>query len=197
MQVANDPLAQKKVNIAFAEAAECLGIGRTRKQEVVDYIERMAKKLAYIEALRDRFKRVLMVQQKIQGVRRLYGHERSALEIADPVARLIELAVRQFCEGFDEIDVQTGGILAILKNIDSQIQFISSIHNLLYRRLMSWDSIVTRWKPVPVQRSERSLDLLRETYRFLAPRFMQVKEWVLATKPDRKKKKALMRTMVW
>ena len=197
MQVANDPTAQKKINAAFTEAAECLGLGRSRKQDVVSYIERMAKELSYIEALRDRFKAVLMVQQKVQGLRRLYGYERSVLEIADPVARLIELAVRQLHEGFDEADAQTGEILSILKNIDNQIKFISNARNVLYRRLISWDDITTKWKPVPVQHSEIIPDLLRDTYRFLAPRFMQVKEWVLATQPDREKKKATTRRMVW
>jgi len=197
MQVANDPTAQKKINAAFSEAAECIGLGRGRKQEVVTYIERMAQELSYIEALRDRFKAVLMVQQKVQGLWRLYGYERSMLEIADPVARLIELAVRQLREGFDDADAQTGEILAILQNIDNQIKFISSARNILYRRLLSLDEISTKWKDVSVKHSEIIPDLLRDTYWFLAPRFMQVKEWVLATQPNRERKKTASRGMVW
>ncbi|MEO5373064.1 MAG: hypothetical protein H7840_02165 [Alphaproteobacteria bacterium] len=195
MQVASDPNAQRKVNIAFGEAAEKLGLGRDHREEVVGYIERLADELAYVEALRDRFQGVIGMETKIQGLRRLYS-ERSVLEIADPVARLIERAVRDFKAIFDEMDAQTGEILAALKNIDSQIKFISRTRNGLYRRLMAWEDIITEWKPVAIRRSNIIPDLLRKTYQFLAPRFMQVKEWSLATQPEREKKK-LLRAMEW
>ncbi|MSO75395.1 MAG: hypothetical protein EXQ87_00575 [Alphaproteobacteria bacterium] len=51
----------------------------------------------------------------------------------------------------------------------------------LHRRLVVWDEMFTLWLPVRMERSEANANLLRKTYRFLAPRFMQVDEWVLLT----------------
>lgn len=197
LQVAQDPNAQRKINEAFSQAAERLGIGKARKQDVVTYIEQLAAELAYIEALRQRYKQVIDLDNQIQGLRRIYGTERSVLEIADPVARLMQVAKRQFKDSFDDIDAQTGEILSVLKNIHNQIKFINHTRNGLYRRLLAWEEVMEKWKGVPVCRSMVVPDLFRDTYHFLAPRFMQVKEWALVTQPDKEKKKFVNRTMIW
>ena len=87
LQLAEDPQIKKSVSNAFAEAAEKLGLGRDRKEEVILYVQELANELAYIEALRDRFRRIRTMEQKIQTLRRVYGREKSVLEIADQVAR--------------------------------------------------------------------------------------------------------------
>lgn len=195
IQIASDPTIQRKVSVAFGEAAEKIGLGRARKEEVVGYIERLADEVSYIEALREKFQAVLAMETKIQGLRRLYS-ERSVLEIADPVARLMERAVKDYKAIFDEVDAQTGEILAALKNIENQIKFIAQTRNNLYRRLLAWEEILRDWKPVAIRRSNQVPELLRKTYQFLAPRFMMVKEWALATQPEREKKK-LLKAMEW
>jgi len=47
---------------------------------------------------------------------------------------------------------------------------------------MAWDDILDRWQQTEVKASQQNLTLIRDTYKFLAPRFMVVKEWVLMTK---------------
>ena len=49
----------------------------------------------------------------------------------------------------------------------------------LYRRLKAWDKIFESWEEVTMSRSDDNEGLLRETYRFLAPRFMKTDDWVL------------------
>jgi hypothetical protein len=182
LQLAEDPAIKKQISAAFGEAAEKLGYGRDEKEKVVQHVEELAKELAYIEALRDRFRRVKMMDDKIQQLRRLYGREKSVLEIADQVARLGESAVKEFEQMFLEVDAQTGEILAVLKNLSTQIAYIRDRRDELHIRLMAWDEILDRWQAAEMKISQQNPVLLRDTYKFLAPRFMAVKEWVLMSK---------------
>jgi hypothetical protein len=182
MQLADDPQTKQKVNAAFEEAAEKIGLGRDRKEEVIDRIEHLSKELAYIEALRDKAQNIVSIEQKIQTLRRLYGLERSMLEIVDPCARLAGHALNQFKQMFVGIDQQTAEILAVLKNLDATIDNIRVARDDLHRRLMAWDEVFAAWSKCKAEVSEEAEDLVRETYRFLAPRFLQVTEWALVTK---------------
>jgi len=185
LQLAEDPQTKKAINLAFGEAAEKLGLGRDHKEEVIHYVQTLAHELAYIEALRDRFRHIEAMENKIQAFRRLYGRERSVLEIADQVARLGERAVDDFKELFLEVDAQTGEILSVLRNLQSQIAYIREKRDELYAKLMAWDEILAEWDVVAVKIGPEKPDLLRRAYHFLAPRFMMVNEWVLMTKPNR------------
>src|SRR5579859_3519083 len=182
LQLAEDPAIKKQISTAFGEAAEKLGYGRDEKEKVVKHVEELARELAYIEALRDRFRRIKIMDDKIQGLRRLYGREKSVLEIADQVARLGERAVKEFEQLFMEVDAQTGEILSVLRNLSTQIPYIRDKRDDLHIRLMAWDDILDRWQQTEVKASQQNLTLIRDTYKFLAPRFMVVKEWVLMTK---------------
>jgi len=182
LQLAEDPAIKKQIAAAFGEAAEKLGYGRDQKEEVVKHVEELAKELAYIEALRDRFRRVRVMDDKVQQLRRLYGREKSVLEIADQVARLVVRAVQEFEQMFLEVDAQTGEILSVLRNLSTQVAYIRDKRDDLHIRLMAWDDILDSWQKVEMKASPHHPTLLRETYKFLAPRFMMVKEWVLMSK---------------
>ncbi|HSV28344.1 MAG TPA: hypothetical protein VLL76_02265, partial [Candidatus Omnitrophota bacterium] len=148
MQVAEDPQVKKNINLAFAEAAEALGLGRDRREEVVHYIESLAKELAYIEAERDIFAEIKKVDEKVQGFRRLYSSDRGMIETTDQVARLSQRALKVFQDYFDQVDAQTGEILAMLKNIDNQVDYIREVRDELHRRLIPWEDIIPIWKTV-------------------------------------------------
>jgi len=182
LQLADDPAIKKTVNQAFGEAAEKLGLGRDNKEQVIDHVQQLAHELAYIEALRIRYRRICEMEEKIQTLRRLYGRERSVMEIADQVARLGERAVAELNEMFLEVDAQTGEILSVLRNLQAQIAYIRDKRDDLYMRLLAWDYILEQWSTAQMKISPENPDLLRRTYQFLAPRFMMVKEWVLMSK---------------
>lgn len=187
-QVAEDPATRKRVVTAFDEAAERLGIGRARKHEVVDHLEHLTNELSYIEALRDLYQAIKGMEAKIQGLRKLYGHERSVLDIADPVARLMVVAVKELGALFMQVDAQTCEIMGLLRNIDNHTAYIRMVRDELHKRMMAWDEILAKWARVKVEMGTDKPDLLRETYHFLAPRFMQVNEWILVTKLHEKEK---------
>jgi hypothetical protein len=182
LQLADDPAIKKQISAAFGQAAEKLGYGRDEKEKVIRHVEELAKELAYIEALRDRFRRIKIMDDKIQELRRLYGREKSVLEIADQVARLGQRAVSEFEAMFLEADAQTGEILSVLKNLTATVSYIRDKRDELHIRLMAWDDILDRWQQAEMKISQHNPTLLRDTYKFLAPRFMMVKEWVLMSK---------------
>jgi hypothetical protein len=187
-QVADDPATRKRVVTAFDEAAEKLGLGRERKHEVVDHLERLTVELSYIEALRDLFQAIKGMESKIQGLRKLYGHERSVLEVADPVARLMAVAVKELGEFFMQVDAQTCEIMGLLRNIDNHTAYIRMVRDELHKRMMAWDQILSQWARVKVAVDTDKPELLRDTYHFLAPRYMQVNEWILVTKLHEKER---------
>lgn len=199
MQIAEDPQVKKNVSLAFSEAAEALGLGRDNREQVVQYIETLAHELAFIEAERDIYAEIKRNDEKIQGLRRLYGSDRGMVETVDQMARLYQRAMKVFVDYFDQVDAQTGEILAMLKNIDNQIDYIRQVRDELFRRLLPWEDILTVWKTVYVVKSEENVVRIRDLYQFLAPRFMQVNEWVLVTKRgfEQAKKKPIGGVMRW
>ncbi|MGE4278446.1 MAG: hypothetical protein AB7G62_02585 [Magnetospirillum sp.] len=198
-QVAEDPQVKKNIQLAFAEAAEALGLGRERREDVVQYIETLAKELAYIECERDVFAEICKIDEKVQALRRIYSADRSMIETTDQVARLSQRALKVFRDFFEQVDAQTGEILAMLKNIDNQIEYIRSVRDEVHRRQLPWEDYIPIWKQLFTVRSDENTNRIRDLYQFLAPRFMQVNEWVLVTKRgfETAKKKPLGGVLRW
>ena len=197
MMLANDPQTKKNINLAFAEAAEELGLGRDQRDQVIAQIESLAKQLAYVEAMRDIFNDVKRVDEKIQGLRPLFGTDRAMVDTADQVARLAQRCLRSFEEQFETIDAQTGEVMAMLKNIGNQLEYIHKCRDELFKRLHPWEEIIRKWKTVYIVKSEENIMRLREIYQFLAPRFMAVNDWVLVTKRGTEKSKPLGGVLRW
>ena len=89
--------------------------------------------------------------------------------------------MEEFGEEFDMADGQTGEIISVLKNIGTQRDYIRSVRNYVYRRLVAWDELLRGWEREPGRMAETVPDLLRKTYQFLAPRYMQTDDWLLAS----------------
>lgn len=196
-QIADDPQVKKNIQLAFTEAAEELGLGRARRDEVVQYIETLARELSYIEALRDTFSEVKKIDEKLQGLRRIYGADRSMIETTDQVARLSQRALKLFQDYFDQIDAQTGEILSMLKNIENQIGYIRQVRDALHCRLLPWEDFIQIWKTVFIVRSDDNTNKIRDIYQFLAPRYMHFNDWVLVTRRNPTKAKPYGGQMMW
>ena len=197
MMLAEDPQTKKNINLAFAEAAEELGLGRDRRDEVIIQIEALAKQLAYIEAMRDIFNDIKKIDEKIQSLRGLFGTDRSMVDTVDQVARLSQRCLKKFSDQFDTIDAQTGEVMAMLKNISNQLDYIQKCRDELFKRLHPWEEFIRKWKTVYIVKSEENVQRIREIYQFLAPRFMKVNDWVLMTKRGADKSKPLGGVLRW
>ncbi|KAA5606860.1 hypothetical protein F1188_02790 [Roseospira marina] len=189
LQVAGDPNFRRRVNDAFAEAARALKL--PNKEAVTELIQDLSKELAYIEALRDDFHAIERMQRKTEVLRSLYRDEHSQLETANSLIRLVSLAVTDFAEKFENVDAQTGEIMAALRNLDTVKAYLRKHRNDLRTRLVVWQDLVAKWQDHTMKPGRATEDLMGETYRFLAPRYMPVDEWVMMTRlqdPSMKKK---------
>ncbi|TNC94357.1 MAG: hypothetical protein FD119_3273 [Stygiobacter sp.] len=196
-QIVEDPAVKKNVSRAFSEAARELGIGEERREEVTHLIEQLAGELACIESLRDTFAEVKVINGKVTDLRRIYSSDKGMLGTSDQIARLMQRAIKMFKEKFEEVDAQTGEIMAMLKNIDNQINYIRTVRDDLFCRFSAWEDIIKQWGDVYSVKSSHTTARLHEIYRFLAPRYMQINEWELLGKRGVEKSKEIGGTMRW
>jgi hypothetical protein len=193
LQVADDPARKQQVQNAFAKAAKMLGL--PNGEAVVPLVEALAQELAYVEALRDRLlNRVKAMFDKLNRMAQAYRGDGSHLEtLTTQVRRLAAVALKQIGRRFDELDAQTGEVMAALRNAESQRTFIRSHRDWLYRSQRAWQSLLQEWDMAGIGFDDGVLLLLNRTYKFLAPRFMPVTEWASLTRSG----KDVAKRMVW
>jgi len=187
MQVAGDPTFRRQVNDAFGEAARSLGL--RNKEEVTELIQGLSTELAYIEALRDEFSAIQRLRHRLEALRKLYANEHSVLETVNAVIRLMVFALDELMAQFETVDAQTGEIMSALKNLDTVRTYLRQHRDELRVRLLAWEDILLKWRDHAIKVNRATEDLISETYRFLAPRYMPVDEWVMMTRlqdPDKR-----------
>lgn len=178
-----DPDVKAKVNAAFDNAIKQLGLEADQREEVVKLVDDLSIEIAYIEALRDKFRDVVGVVQKLAMLRKAYAGERAVSATILSALRLAKLAVQRYHDTFELVDAQTGEIISVLKNFQSQIEFLRTTRNELYCRLKAWDEHVEKWRYVEGKKRMAGGDKLIESlYQFLAQRYLPVDEWVLMSK---------------
>lgn len=178
-QVVDDPATRAKAEQAVAAAAARVSMA---VEDVKATLRSLAEELSYVEAMRERFQVVLAMRAKLDLVRRRAHGERSLLDIAHAVTRLMAIAVRDLQNQLEQVDAQTGEVVAMLKNPEAQVSYIRGKRDELYCRLVAWTDLLDRWGKLEPKASEQAAGLLRDTYRFLAPRYMPAQEWTLASK---------------
>lgn len=179
MQLVEDPNIKAKVNTAIGEIAARLGIPPERKQEVMDRVDQIVRELAYIEALRERYRSIKSIQTKLSEFLKLYKRDRTTHEELMRIDRLIRRPVEEFNSIFDQVDAQSGEILSLLRNMERQISFIRASRDDLHEKMMIWDELIELWSTLPVERSIEIEGKLRDLYRFLARHFIVEKQWQL------------------
>ncbi len=137
-----------------------------------------------------------MVETRIGQLADLYRHDHGVMETVNQVRKLCDGPMSRFRERFEEIDAQTGEIIAVIKNMASQVKFFRDARDDLFRRFWAWNDIAAKWHDCPPRRSRTSEALLAETYRFLAQRFLPQHEWELFTKAHETTKNRASET-VW
>jgi len=179
LKMANDPDIRDKMQEAITTIAERLGLGRERRIEVLDRVDRLARELSYIEALRDRFAAVKMIVMKLGQLAALYGPERGFADEIRRVLVLMRKPVAEFDGIFVQADGQTGEIVSVLGNFDGQIAFIRETRDTLHSKFMPWDDLIQQWQGMAVEMGVPAETLLRATYRFMARHFSQDESWSL------------------
>jgi hypothetical protein len=181
LQLADDPAVKARVTQAFGEIAAKLGLPPDRKQEIIDRIDSIVRELAYIEALRERYRStVLVIRDKVLILMKIYRRDRSIEEELGRIENLIRRPVNEIGGILDQVDAQCGEILSLLRNLERQIAFIRESRDDLHQRMMIWDDIVPKWVNLTVERSPENEQVMKELYRFLARNYIIEKPWQLA-----------------
>jgi|SRR5579864_4522217 len=176
-QLVEDPVTKQRVEKAFGEIAEKIGIGRDRKSEVVDRIDELARELAYIEALRERYMAVREIMNKLSQLVRTYRGDRTITQEISRVRTLLMRPQDEFESLFAQCDAMTGEIVAVLKKFDVQVQFVRDMRDDLHSRLMKWDDEIEAWKTIEVVRGEKTENAIKQMYRFAARHYPQRQDW--------------------
>jgi hypothetical protein len=186
-KLANDPETKQRVQQAFSEAAEKIGLGRDRAAEVIDRFETLARELAYIEALRERFQHVRLIMVRLAEMSQVYKQERAIMEELVRVQMLMRNPDGEFQNDFALVDAHTCEIVNMLKKIDMQIAFIRANRDDLHYKLMKWDDLIAKWDSIKIEKAEALENLMRATYRFVAQHYPVRSNWQLQNKTRRAK----------
>ena len=185
LQLADDPAHRRLVQRAFAKAADVLEL--PDGEAVVTLMEVLEREFAYIEALRERLLlRVKAMVGKLNRIAQSFRGDGSRRETITRVRHLATTALSQIGQRFDELNAQTGEVMAALRNTDEQQAFIRSTRDWLYVSQRAWQPLLVEWDAAGTSMNDDLLMLLNRTYRFLAPRFMPVTEWIAASRPAKK-----------
>lgn len=197
LAAADTPATRQAVLRACRRAAEELKL--LGPDVVEQMLDTLAQELAYVEALRERLLQPVQgVATKLTRLAQGWRGDAAQLEKLTQVRRLNLTALRRIGGRFEELDGQTGEVLAALRNLESQRTFIRSNRDWLYRTLRAWQPLLVEWDSLGFVFDERARVALEHAYRFLAPRFMPVTEWMaIAGVGAEQKKQAEERGMVW
>jgi hypothetical protein len=176
-QMAEDPITKQRVAEAYVRLTERLGWPPERQPEVEARIGAYAHELAYIEALRGRMALIRNMVEKIERLRGSYRHDRAFASEIIQMMKLFKTPLAEFSSVFDQIDGQSGEILALMKNLDSQIAFTRRMRDELHHRFLDWDELIDEWQLLGIERSTANEGLVKKTYRFLAQRYLTTNVW--------------------
>ncbi|MDR6773784.1 hypothetical protein [Azospirillum sp. BE72] len=176
-QLVEDPQTKERMKAAFAKIAERLKLTNDYEQYLTDRIDDLAQELSYIEALRDRFKHIRRIDQAMAKLATIYRTDRTFCSELNRMQGLIRKPLREYDLIFDQADAQTGDIVGALRNFHPTIQFIRKIRDDLRAKLLEWEELLQGWDEVTMERSPKVEALQKQTYRFLASRYIETTVW--------------------
>jgi len=172
-----DPHLRALVQTAFRQAAAELDL--PGPDDLVALVETLAEEFAYVEALRERLLlRVLSLMDRVDRLAQSGArNDANRNETLGQVQRLGAVALGQYRARFNDIDAQTGEIIATLRNAVSQIAYIRSNRDWLYRCQRAWEPVFKEWEKATHATDETLWHVVSLTYQFLARRYMPTSEW--------------------
>jgi hypothetical protein len=177
LQLVDDPAVVARVKGGYGKLAEAVGLDAGREAEIVARLDRLAREIVYIEALRERFEAVKQLQGKLASFRRAYRHDKTIDEELIRINNLILRPIDAFNKVFGEADEHTKSIVDSLKNLDQKIGLIRGVRDRLHTQLMLWDEILSGWQDVSAEISVANEKTIKDLYRFLAQTYLTQKSW--------------------
>jgi hypothetical protein len=162
---------------ALSKLAKSAKLASGDSQEVTDLVDRLARELAYIEALRDRYAMAHAIQSKLSDVLQANRDDRIYTSEIQRIKALMVPPIKDFSQVFEEVDVEMGEVVRIVRGFDKSIVFLREMRDELHGKLLIWDEIIDEWDDEPGPRSKSMRQLIQETYRFVARNFPQTQDW--------------------
>lgn len=155
---------------------------------VSEVMDSAVDEISYIEALRERYLAVCRVRSRLKKVRRDFAHHASVIGEVDPVSRLIVIPIQALALNLTEVDARLSSIVSMFSNFDFHRDAIRGIRDEMFARLNPWDEIAEDWARLSGDISDpyAVTPLLRDLYRYLAPRFLPGDKWSLLLAKDRR-----------
>ncbi len=176
-QLAGDEGIRRQAEEAHAALVSRLKLAPGDAGQVTGKLDGFIHELAYIEALRESFERVRMIQERLQKFQQVYRVERTIVADIIQMLRLVRSPIEHYDSVFLQVDGQTGQILSLLKTYERQVEFTRRMRDELHSALMDWDQMIDRWDAITFEQGAAAEALLKDTYRFLAQRFLQTNVW--------------------
>lgn len=153
-------------------------VGNVTVDQSLTRIRRVAEEFAYVEALRDRLLRgAHQMARALERVSRNFRGDGTHKELLSQVRRLATIGVADLQARFDRADAEVADIERVVGDSDRLVDAVRLYRDDLYIRCRAWDPLISEWEMTEVGPNSRTWHLARQTYRFLAPRFMTVVEW--------------------
>ena len=171
------PETKDQIETGLDKIALALGMGKGKRQEVLDLIDRLARELAYIEGLRDRYVHASEIVAKLTQVAALYNTDRIFLDEINRVKVLMRPPIKDFREVFAQVDGQTDDVVTMLKAFNRQLVYIREMRDELHQKMLIWDEAIEHWELDLSYKSKASREAVQFTYRFVAHNFPQSTDW--------------------
>jgi len=177
LRLADDPDVKERVNDAFAKAAVSLGLAAADRDGVIARIDSLVRELAFIEALRERFGQINRIEMMLNALLHHFRGDHGTSQSIIRIRALLKAPLRRFQTIFDETDAMTSEVLAALKNVGNQIEFIRKSRDELWDHYMAWQDIIAEANQTPPERSSACEVLVRKIYQLVASRYPQEQTW--------------------
>jgi hypothetical protein len=175
----SDPHLREQVQAAFEQAAHALML--PRPEDAVALVDKLARELSYIEALRDwLLGRTQAIVRRLATLPPQRGLDRQRSEMLQRVGLLATKALREMRDRFVVLDAQTGEVMAVLRNVEQQIVYIRQQRDALHTVLLEWNAVLTAWEKLPAGAGDSFWQVLGDTYHLLAQHHMPESAWRLS-----------------
>jgi hypothetical protein len=166
-----------------SEAMEALAgderLGLKDARTVQRRVQDLADEISYCEyifrKLRDGFG---VMDDKIRAAASQFKRDQSVFDQANRCLTLLAKGKSSLLEDAASTAANYGEAYASLMNFDNTIMFVRNARDRHYKIFRAWDDLFHKWQRISVTEDRTILNLIEETYRFLAPRYAPIQEWV-------------------
>jgi len=163
--------------MGLGKLAKAVVASEDKKEEALDLVDRLARELAYIEGLRDRYVHARRIMDKLNQVANLHSTERHFVDEIQRCKILMQPPVKDFTQIFEQVDEQSVKLVPMLKAFNKQVVFIRDVRDELHQKMLIWDEAIEKWDFDLSHKSKQCREAVQFTYRFVAFNFPQNQDW--------------------